>query len=58
MTLIKAHYLVQHTVAFLVAPVLRLTGYRFSKAWRGNPLVAHVEANLRADGYPVKRLKF
>lgn len=53
----KLHYTMQHTIAKAVAPVLRVTGYRFSKAWRGNWIVNHVEANMMADGFDVKPLK-
>lgn len=47
--------------ARLIAPVLRLTGYRFSKRFRHGDTLWHravyavvstVEANLRADGVP------
>lgn len=58
MKLIKAHYMMQHYIAKAVAPILKRTGYRFSKAWRGNWVVNHVEANLMADGYEIKPLKF
>jgi len=44
------HYKLQRLVALAVAPILRATGYRFGKAWRGNWIVNHIEANLEADG--------
>lgn len=53
----KAHYMAQHYVAKMVAPVLKLTGYRFGKAWRGNWIVNHVEANMMADGFVVEMVK-
>jgi hypothetical protein len=40
------------------APVMRLTGFRFSKAWRGNTLIDHVAANLLADGIKPGRVHF
>jgi len=51
-------YYLQMFVAFLAVPVLKLTGYRFSKAWRGNPIIAHVQANMMADGVMPARMKF
>jgi hypothetical protein len=53
-----AQYLVQTLLALIAAPVLRVTGYRFSKAWRGNGVINHVAANLWADGEPVVRVRF
>jgi hypothetical protein len=53
----KLHYEMQHLVARISAPVLRQTGYRFSKNWRGNPLINHVEANSMADGIAAKDVK-
>lgn len=50
-SLYKAHYMFQYYVAAAVAPVLRVTGWRFGKAWRGNWIVNHVEANMRAEGW-------
>ena len=47
-------------VAAAIAPVLRITGFRFSKAYRHGDTLAHrvvyrlvntVRPNLRADGY-------
>lgn len=46
----KAHYYIKRTAAYAVAPILRITGLRFSKAWRGNPIIDHVAANILADG--------
>lgn len=54
----KAKYNFQRFTAFCAAPVLRVTGYRFSKKWRGNPVIDHVAANLMADGFDVPRMKF
>jgi len=33
-------------------------GFRFSKAWRGNRVISHVEANLLADGIKPERIRF
>jgi hypothetical protein len=46
----RALWKMQRGVAHLVAPVTKRTGYRFSKAWRGNGVVDHIAANLLADG--------
>lgn len=51
-------YWLQTAAAALCVPVLRLTGWRFSRAWRGNWIVHHVAANLWADGYPVSICRF
>ncbi len=52
------HYWLMLATARLCVPVLRFTGWRFSKAWRGNPIVCHVAANCWADGYPIGICKF
>jgi hypothetical protein len=54
----KTHYQFMRAMAVIAAPVMRLTGFRFSKAWRGNPIINHVEANLMADGFDVPAIKF
>lgn len=57
----KTLWKLQRAVAHCVAPLLRLTGYRFSKAWRGNGVIDHVAANLIADGFspfPIDSVKF
>jgi len=51
-------YWLQTLMALLCVPVMRLTGFRFSKAWRGNWVVNHVAANLWADGYQVGFCRF
>ena len=43
-------YYFKRITAYAVSPILRVTGYRFSKAWRGNPIVDHVAANILAEG--------
>lgn len=58
MKLIQAHYQFQRAMARLAVPLMRLTGFRFSKAWRGNGVINHVEANMMADGFAVPALKF
>jgi hypothetical protein len=58
MKLIKAQYHFQCAMAIVAAPLMRLTGFRFSKAWRGNPIINHVEANLMADGFDVPAIRF
>jgi len=52
------HYLAKTTVAALCVPFMVLTGFRLSKAWRDNGVVAHVTANLWADFHPVCRVRF
>lgn len=58
MKLIKAHYQVRRAVAIVAVPLMRVTGFRFSKAWRGNPIINHIEANLMADGIDVPAIQF
>lgn len=58
MQLIQAQYLFGRTMAHLAVPLMRATGFRFSKAWRGNGFINHVEANLMADGFDVPAIKF
>lgn len=58
MKLTKVHYQIMRTTARLAVPLMRLTGFRFSKAWRGNLFINHVEANLMADGFEVPALRF
>jgi hypothetical protein len=38
MDISKTHYQFRRAMAVIAAPVMRLTGFRFSKAWRGNPV--------------------
>ncbi len=57
-SMIKIHYLFMHAMARIAAPIMRKTGFRFSKAWRGNKLINHVEANMLADGMKPNRLRF
>ena len=47
---IEAQYHIGRLTAWLVFPVLKGTGWRFSKSWRGCWWLDHVAANLRADG--------
>lgn len=54
--MLRIHYLLMHLTARIAAPVMRLTGFRFSKAWRGNRIINHVEANLLADGITPERV--
>lgn len=58
MKLIKAHYQIMRVAARLAVPLMRLTGFRFSKAWRGNVFINHVEANLMADGFDAPAVRF
>jgi hypothetical protein len=46
----KTAWQLQRGVAHVVAPLLKLTGWRFSKTWRGNRVVDHIAANILADG--------
>lgn len=55
--MLRIHYLAMHLAARLASPVMRLTGFRFSKAWRGNRIINHVEANLLADGIKPERVR-
>jgi hypothetical protein len=58
MLTIKTQYYIGRTTAHLVTPILRITGYRFGKAWRGQWIVDHVAANLLADGITPDAAKF
>jgi hypothetical protein len=58
MDVTKTHYQFMRAMAVIAAPVLRLTGFRFSKAWRENVFINHVEANLMADGFDVPPMRF
>lgn len=58
MSMIKAQYYIGRASAHLIAPILRVTGYRFGKAWRGQWIVDHVAANLLADGITPGVMKF
>jgi hypothetical protein len=61
MNLFKLQCHLQRGAAYLVAPVLRVTGLRFSKAWRGNGVVDHIAANVLADGgtpFPLREFNF
>jgi hypothetical protein len=58
----RAHYEQQRAVAYLAAPIMRATGFRFHKKSRGNRLlnavICRVSANLLADGITPCRVKF
>jgi hypothetical protein len=56
--MIRIHYLFMHAMARIAVPIMRKTGYRFSKAWRGNKLINHIEANMLADGMKPDRVRF
>jgi hypothetical protein len=58
MKLAKAQYHFGRATARLAVPLMRLTGFRFSKAWRGQSFINHVEANLMADGFDVPVIRF
>ncbi len=54
-------YELQRAAAHIVAPVMKLTGLRFSKASRGTwvcVLIDRVAANLLADGIKPDRMIF
>jgi hypothetical protein len=52
----KIHQHLKYIAADLFVPIMRVTGFRFTKAWRGNKVIEHVYANLKADGIPVEKL--
>lgn len=54
----KVHYTFMRFTARMAAPMMRLTGFRFSKAWRGNKFINHVDANSWADGIEPDRMRF
>ncbi|VVE00142.1 hypothetical protein PIN31115_02060 [Pandoraea iniqua] len=60
MNLIQLHYKFQRAAAHIAAPVMRATGFRFSKASRDNrlinSLICRVSANLLADGIKPSRM--
>lgn len=56
--MLKIHYQFMRAMAYIAAPIMRKTGFRFSKAWRGNKLINHVEANMLADGIKPGRIRF
>lgn len=58
LTILRLHYELMRAAAHIAAPVMRVTGFRFSKAWRGNKIISHVEANLLADGIKPDRMRF
>lgn len=62
MKLLQLHYAFQRAAAHVAAPVMRATGFRFSKASRDsrviNALICRVSANLLADGIKPGRLLF
>ncbi|NPT36229.1 hypothetical protein [Paraburkholderia xenovorans] len=62
MKLISSHYKLQRAAAHLAAPIMRITGFRFSKASRDNRIlnavICRVSANLLAEGIKPDRLKF
>jgi hypothetical protein len=62
MKLIQIHYVIQRSAARVAAPVMRATGFRFSKASRDNRLInaiiCRVSANLLADGVKPGVMKF
>lgn len=51
-------YWLQTAIALLCVPVMRRTGFRFSREWRGNWFVHHVAAHMWADGYSVGLCRF
>ena len=58
---IKTIWHLQRGMAYLVVPILRITGLRFSKAWRSQHVIDHVAANVLADGlapFPLRDFKF
>lgn len=57
-SMIRIHYLFMHAMARIAAPIMRKTGYRFPKEWRGNKLINHVEANILADGVKPDHVRF
>jgi hypothetical protein len=62
MFMFRIKYEFQRAVAHLAAPVMRATGFRFSKASRNNKLInaviCRVSANLLADGITPDRMRF
>jgi hypothetical protein len=60
MKLIQIHYAFQRAAAHATAPIMRATGFRFSKASRDsriiNALICRVSANLLADGIEPSKL--
>jgi hypothetical protein len=60
--LLRLHYKFQRATAHIAAPVMRVTGFRFSKASRDsrviNALICRVSANLLADGVAPGRVSF
>lgn len=54
----RAHDALKYAAAVIAAPIMKRTGFRFSKAWRGNPFIAHVTANLLADGVKPGRIQY
>jgi hypothetical protein len=59
--MIRLAYEIQRANAFIAAPFMRLTGFRFMKSSRGhwiNKLICRVSANLLADGIRPDRMKF
>lgn len=58
LVVLRLHYEMMRAAAHIAAPVMRLTGFRFSKAWRGNKIISHVEVNLLADGIKPDRIRF
>lgn len=60
--LLRLHYALQRAAAHIAAPVMRVTGLRFSKASRDNrfinALICRVSANLLADGIKPGRISF
>jgi hypothetical protein len=62
MDLIRIHYELQRAAAHIAAPVMRATGFRFSKASRDsriiNAVICRVSANLLADGVKPGRVSF
>lgn len=51
-------YWLQTMAAYLIAPVMRATGFRFAKSSRGNAWVNHVAANMLAEGFRPGFVKF
>jgi hypothetical protein len=56
--MLRIHYELMRAAARIAAPVMRVTGFRFSKDWRGTTFINHVEANLLADGIKPERVRF
>jgi hypothetical protein len=49
----RIHYEFMRLTARIAAPIMRITGFRFSKAWRGNRLINHGKANRFCRDKPI-----